>query len=99
MTDAELPLEHPSYDHYDILVSKGPVHGLDVMRTFTASTVEDAQDLIEAQRTYYAQREGVVWATEEVNDQGRLFGLGPSQQGGPDTWLISVVPTLSTKLG
>lgn len=94
----QLPLEFPTYDHYTVEVRSGPTHQETTLRTFEATSVEEAEDVIEAQREYYAQRDEVQWEGDEVDAQGRLYGL-KSQPGGAQAWLITVVPPLSTPLG
>jgi hypothetical protein len=91
---AELPLEFATYDKYVIELRKGPAHDELTIRRHEATSREDAERLIEALRDSYNQRDGVSWQYEEVQADGRLYGLG---QGGM-VYLIIVIPPLSTEL-
>jgi hypothetical protein len=91
---AELPLEHATYDHYTIELRKGPVHDELTIRQHTAKSVEDAERLIEGLRDTYNARDGVSWQYEEVQADGNLYGMG---KGGM-VYLITVVPPLTTPL-
>lgn len=91
----ELPLEMPVYDHYHVVISKGPTFGETTLRQHKAETVEDAIGLINGLRDTYRQRDNITWQSEEVNDEGKLYGLA---QGG-DVYLIQVTPPLSVDLG
>ena len=73
----ELPLEFATYDHYTIELLKGPQHAEDVVRHHEAKSVKDATALIEGLRDTANQRDGVSWQFEEVDAQGRLYGLAP----------------------
>jgi hypothetical protein len=94
MTQSELPLEWPDYDHYTIEIRKGPQHSEEVLREHTAKSVEEAENLIEALRDTYYNRNDVTWQNEEVDVHGKLYGLAP----GGDTYVISVVPPLGVEL-
>jgi hypothetical protein len=90
----ELPLEFATYDHYTVELHKGPMHDEKLVRSHEARTVRDAESLIEALRDTANQREGVSWQFEEVNAEGKLYGLAP----GGVVYVISVVPPLTTAL-
>ena len=90
----ELALEHQTYDHYTIELRKGPAHAEEVVRAHTARSREDAEAMIEALRDTTLHRDEVSWQAEEVNAEGKLYGLAP----GGIVFVISVVPSLSTEL-
>ena len=90
----ELDLEFPTYDHYTVRLSKGAVGDMEVLRTHTATDVDGAINLIDGLREATVNRDGVTWQFDEVNADGRLYGLAP----GGIVFEISVVPPLSTPL-
>ena len=90
----ELDLEFHTYDHYTVELRVGPLHDEKVVRTHEAKSVKDAESLIEALRDTANQRDGVAWQFEEVNAEGKLYGLAP----GGVIYVISVVPPLTTAL-
>jgi hypothetical protein len=90
----ELPLEYASYDHYTIELRKGPLYEETTVRSHEAKTVADAENFVEALRDTANQRDGVSWQFEEVNPEGKLYGLAP----GGVVYQISVTPPLSTPL-
>lgn len=65
---------------YVIEVRAGPLFGEEVIRSIEISSLglpeNDAADMIESYRDYYANRNEVVWDGEEVNAEGVLRGLG-----------------------
>jgi hypothetical protein len=93
----ELPLEWPmsTADVYTIELRRG-AHGdpADVVRMHTARNVADAENLIEALRDSSFQRDEVTWQTEEVNDEGNMYGLAP----GGIVYMIAVRPALHVAL-
>lgn len=93
-TQPELDLEFASYDHYTITLAKGAVGDMESIRTHTAKSVDDATNLIEGLRDITANRDGVLWQNEEVDERGLMFGLAPKGV----VFEISVVPPLSTEL-
>lgn len=86
-----LDLEWPVYEHYTVELRKDnqPV------RSTKATTVEAAIDVIDGLRNAAESRDKVTWHGTEVDDSGRLFGIGPEQT----VWSIHVVPDLNTELG
>lgn len=90
----ELDLEFPTYDHYTITLGKGAVGDMEIVRTHTAKSVDDATNLVDGLRDTAANRDKVQWQTDEVNEAGQLYGLAP----GGVVFEISVVPPLSTPL-
>lgn len=88
-----LPLEFHMYDHYTIEVRKGAVGEMQTLRTMSAKSVEDAQNLIEGFRDSCLQREDVTWQADEVDAHGNLYGLVSGV-----VWQISVVPPLTEPL-
>ena len=64
MTQDELPLEWPSYDHYTIEIRKGPLHAEETLRTHTAADIDAALNLIDGLRETYMQREDVAWTKQ-----------------------------------
>ena len=90
----ELDLEFHTYDHYTVELRRGPMHDEKVVRHHEAKSVKDAEALIEGLRDSANQRDGVSWQFEEVNAEGKLYGLAP----GGVVYLISVVPPLTTAL-
>ena len=91
----ELPLEWLPYDHYKVEIRNGPLFEEKALRSHKAESVADAVSLIEGLRDTYAARAEVVWQAEEVNGEGKLFGLAPEGV----VWVIQVTPPLSTPLG
>lgn len=90
----ELPLEFATYDHYTVELRRGPIHAEETVRHHEVQTVPEAEALIEGLRDTANQREGVTWQFEEVNAEGKLYGLAP----GGVVYVISVVPSLTTPL-
>jgi len=92
----ELPLEWPEgkYDHYQVEIRHGPQHDEETIRSHKANTVDDALRFIEGLRDTFNQRADVTWQTEEVNDQGTMYGLAP----GGEVYVIQVTPPLSVEL-
>jgi hypothetical protein len=88
-----LPLEYHTYDHYTIELRKGAVGAMEVMRSNTAKSVDDAEHLIDAFRENAIQREGVTWQGDEVDNMGSLYGMAYST-----VWQISCVPPLTEPL-
>jgi hypothetical protein len=96
-TQEELPLEWPvpQDDRYTIELRKGPQFGEDeVVRTHRVRTVEDAEVMIESLRESAASRDGVQWQAEEVNAEGKMYGLAPRGV----VFVISVSPSLTVPL-
>jgi hypothetical protein len=93
----ELPLEFATHDHYHIEIRKGDLHQERPLRHHDVRDVDAAVSLIEGLRDTYAQRENVTWQSEEVNEDGRLYGLAPGPEAA-EVWMISVEPPLSTPL-
>jgi hypothetical protein len=91
----ELPLEMSTYDHYTVTLSKGPLFNEDSIHTHVADDRRDAVGLIDGLRDNYAERADVTWQANEVNGEGKLYGLAP----GGVVYLIQVVPPLATPLG
>ena len=92
----ELPLEWDTmtYDHYTVEIRKGPEFDeSQVLRTHNVKTVDDALGLIEGFRDTYNQRNGVSWQDDEVNAEGKLYGLA-----GGEVYVISCTPPLTTEL-
>ena len=88
-TQPELPLEWaPVADHFTIELRKGPMHDELVIRRHEAKTRADAEKLVEGLRDTYNQRDGVSWQYEEVNAEGKLYGLG----AGGMVYVIAVDP-------
>lgn len=86
----ELPLDMPAPTRYTIEVRRGQTFGeAEVLRTQSVSTVEDAMDVIESFREFYANREAVDWVGNEVDSGGWLSGLAHGV-----TYVIQVVPPL-----
>jgi hypothetical protein len=90
----ELALEHQTYDHYTIELRKGQAHDEQTVRHHTARSREDAESMIEALRDTTLHRDEVTWQAEEVNGEGKLYGLAP----GGVVFTIAVVPPLTTDL-
>lgn len=90
----ELPLEFATYDHYTVKLSKGAVGDMEVLRTHTAQTVDDALNLIEGLRDTAVNRDKVTWQHDEVDERGILYGLAP--QG--VVFELAVEPPLTTPL-
>jgi hypothetical protein len=90
----ELPLEFQTYPHYQIEIRKGQQHDEEVLREHKATSVEDAENLIEGLRDAYTGRDDVTWRDEEVDPQGKLYGLSPDGV----VYVISVTPPLTVKL-
>jgi hypothetical protein len=95
MTQSELPLEWPEYDHYTVEIRSGPLFEEKPLRTHTADSPEDALNLIEGLRDTYGERMDVTWDGEEVDGNGILRGLAPEGV----VFVISVVPPLSVEIG
>jgi hypothetical protein len=76
--------------NYDVTIACGPLHEEEVVRRHTAKTPEDALAIIDGLRDTYGARESVTWNGEEVNPEGRLYGLAPKGL----VYVISVVPPL-----
>lgn len=95
MTQPELPLEWADgqFDHYTIEIRKGPLHGEELIRSHEAKDTDAALNLIDGIRETYMQREGVAWTAEEVNPEGKLYGMA---QG--TVYIISVTPPLTVAL-
>jgi hypothetical protein len=73
-----LELEMPADpESYEVTISCGPVHEEEVIRRHTVKTPTDALAIIDGLRDTYAGREGVTWNGEEINAEGRLYGLAP----------------------
>jgi hypothetical protein len=89
----ELPLEYHVYDHYTIKLSKGSIGEMEIVRTHTAKTVDDAITFVESLRDMFANRDDVQWQGDEVDERGLLFGLARGV-----VYEISVVPPLSEGL-
>ena len=90
-----LDLEYPVYDHYVIELRKGtPPNDMEIVRTATAESVENAVNIIESFRGRAAFKDKVQWVSNEVDGSGSLFGLVNGV-----TWQIQVVPDLNTTLG
>lgn len=89
-----MSLEWPNYDSYTVEIRKGPLHAEETVRTHKATTVREAEDIIEALRDNFNNREDVTWQEEEVDVHGKLYGLAP----GGEVWVISVVPPLGVDL-
>ena len=75
---------------YRVELCTGPLSEEEVIRKHVADDASDALNLIEGLRDTYAERADVVWQSEEVNDDGQLFGLAP----GGVVYQIRVVPPL-----
>ena len=88
-----LDLEFPMYDHYTVELRKGAVGDMQTVRSNTAKSVEDAENLIDGLRESTLQRDGVTWQADEVDDHGNLYGMAEST-----VWQISVVPPLTEVL-
>jgi hypothetical protein len=88
-----LDLEYHMYDHYTIELRKGAMGDMQTVRSNTAKSVEDAENLIDGLRESCLQRDGVTWQHDEVDDQGNLYGLVDGV-----LWHISVVPPLTEVL-
>ena len=91
----ELPLEWPVHDHYTVELRKGAVGEMEPVRSMQAPTVEDAISLIESFRDLAANRDGVTWRDNDVDNHGDLYGLAK----GGIVWQIHVTPDLNTELG
>ena len=83
-----------THDHYTVAIAAGPMHEEKVLRTHDVTTVDDALGLIEGFRDTYNQRNNVTWQDDEVNAEGKLYGLAP----GGDVYVISCTPPLTTDL-
>lgn len=90
----ELDLEFPTYDHYTITLGKGAVNDMEIVRTHTAKSVDDAINLVEGLRDITSNRDGVTWQHDEVDERGLMFGLAPRGL----VFEIAVVPPLNTPL-
>jgi hypothetical protein len=90
-----LDLEHPVYDHYTIELRKGtPPDNMEVQRSATAESLENAISIIDSFRSRSSFKDHVKWVANEVDGTGSLFGLAEGL-----TWQIQVVPDLNTPLG
>ena len=94
MSDQPDPSIEWPYDHYVVEIRHGPLFEESPLRTHRALTVEDAVNLIEGLRTTYGSRAEITWQAEEVNDEGKLYGLASDQT----VYMISVIPPLTTQL-
>jgi hypothetical protein len=90
----ELPLEHPTYDHFTVTLAKGAVGDMQVVRQHEAHTEDDALNFVDSLRNYTEGRDNVTWQNLEVDERGLLFGLAP----GGVVFEISVVPPFSQGL-
>jgi len=81
------------YDHYTVELRKGAVGDMQTVRSNSAKSVEDAENLIDGLRESALQRDGVTWQADEVDDHGNLYGMAEST-----VWQISVVPPLTEVL-
>lgn len=75
---------------YEVTIAAGPVHEEEVLRRHTASNPQDALALVDGLRDTYAGRESVTWNGEEINAEGRLYGLAPKGL----VYVIAVRPPL-----
>jgi hypothetical protein len=91
-----MPLEwaEEKYDHYTVEIRRGPQNAEETVRSHKANTVDDALRFIEGLRDTFNQRDDVAWKTEEVNDQGTMYGLAP----GGEVYVIQVTPPLTVEL-
>lgn len=76
---------------YEVTIACGPVHQEEVVRRHSVKTADDALVIIESLRDTYGAREGVTWNGEEINPEGRLYGLAPKGL----VYVIAVTPPLS----
>lgn len=90
----ELDLEYATYDHYLVRLFKGAIGDMELVRSHSAKTVDDAYNLIDGLRELWTNRDSVTWQYEEVDADGHLYGLAP----GGVVYEISVVPPLNTPL-
>lgn len=75
---------------YEVTIACGPVHEEEVVRRHSVKTPDDALVIIESLRDTYGARENVTWNGEEVNPEGRLYGLAPKGV----VYVIAVTPPL-----
>lgn len=86
-----LDLDGPTIpDHYEVTISCGPVHEEEVVRRHRVTSADNALAIIESLRDTYGAREGVTWNGEEINAEGRLYGLAPKGL----VYMIAVKPPL-----
>lgn len=90
----ELPLEWPVAEQYKIEIRKGQFAQEETLRTHSASSVLDAENLIDGLRDAYNSRANVTWQHEEVDAKGMLYGLDPEGT----VYVISCQPPLETAL-
>ena len=62
---------------YTVSLRKGPLHAEETVREHKASDIDGAENFIDSLRDYVAQREHVKWQSEDVNAEGRMYGLAP----------------------
>jgi len=87
----ELPFDAPiEPETYEVTISCGPVHEEEVVRRHTVRTPDAALAIIESLRDTYGARDNVTWNGEEINPEGRLYGLAPKGL----VYMIAVKPPL-----
>ena len=87
----ELSFDPPiAPETYEVTISCGPVHEEEVVRRHTVRSPDDALAIIESLRDTYSAREAVTWNGEEINAEGRLYGLAPKGL----VYMIAVKPPL-----
>jgi hypothetical protein len=68
---------------------------VEMLRTHTADTPEDAEIMIDALRESYQNRDHVVWEGEEVDEKGFLNGRSVTHDS---IYTIRVTPPLKVTL-